>query len=47
MRLIDKLVSECNEDIDGNNMIHNVTLNNYGKVCNSCIIYIILLVIAF
>ena len=22
------------EDINGNEMIHNVTLNDYGKVCN-------------
>ena len=42
-KLIDKLVQQCSEDINGNNMIHNVTLNNYEKVFNS---YIVLLVIA-
>ena len=26
-RLIDKIVEECSEDIHGNKMIHNVTLN--------------------
>ena len=46
-RLIDKLVEECSEDINGNEMIHNVTLNNHQKVCNSCTIYIVLLVIFF
>ena len=28
-------------------MIYNTTLNNYGKVCNSCTIYLVLLVIFF
>ena len=28
-------------------MIHNVTLNDFAKVCKSCTIYIILLVITF
>ena len=27
-----KLAEECSENIDGNNMIYNVTLNDYGKV---------------
>ena len=45
--LIDKLVEECSENIDRNNMIHNATLNDYRKVCQSCTIYIVLLVIAF
>ena len=44
-RLIDKLVEECNEDINGNEMIDNTTLNE--KLCNSCTIYIVLFVIAF
>ena len=34
-------------NIDGNEMIHNETLNNYGKVCNSCAVYIVLFAIAF
>ena len=41
-RIIDKLVEECSEDINRNDMIYN-----YEKVCNSCIIYIVLLVIFF
>ena len=41
------LVEECSEDIKGNEVIHNVTLNDYEKVCNSCTIYLVLLVIAF
>ena len=30
-RLIDELVEGCSEDINGNEMIYNVTLNNYKK----------------
>ena len=41
------LLEECTEDINGNEINHNVTLNDYGRVCNSCTIYIVLLVIAF
>ena len=51
-RLIDKLVEECIENIDGNEMTHNETLdailldaillNDYKKVCNSCTVYIVL-----
>ena len=46
-KLTDKLAEECSEDIDGNEMIHNATLNDYGRVCKSCTIYIALLVIFF
>ena len=35
-RLIDKLVEERSENIDGNKMIYISTLNKYGKICNSC-----------
>ena len=35
-KLVDKLVEECSENIDGNKMIYN----DYGNVCNSCTIYI-------
>ena len=45
--LIDKLVEECSEDINENGLIYNMTLNSYEKVCNSCTIYILLLVISF
>ena len=49
-RLIDKLVEECSANIDGNKMIYNGTLNgiplnNYEKICNSCTVFIVLLVI--
>ena len=46
-KLIDKLIEEFSKDINGNNMIYNVTLNDYGKVCKSCTIYIVLLIIIF
>ena len=41
--VIDKLVEKCSEKIDGNEMIHNGTLNDYGKICNSYTVYIVLL----
>ena len=44
---IDKLVEECNKEIDGNEMIYNSTLNDYEEVCNSCTIYIVVLDIFF
>ena len=31
-RLTDKLVEECSENIGGNKMIYNSTLNDYGKI---------------
>ena len=43
--LISKLVEECSENIDGNQMIYNVTLNDHRKVSNSCTIDIVLLTI--
>ena len=46
-KLADKLVEECSENIDGNKMIYNGTLNDNENVCNSCTVYIILLVIFF
>ena len=46
-KLVDKLVEEYSENIDGNEMIYNATLNDYGNVFNSCTIYIVLFVIAF
>ena len=45
-KIVDKLAEECNENIDGNEMIYNKTVNAIplnGKVCNSCTIYILLL----
>ena len=41
--LIDKLVEECNENIDENEMIYN----DYGSLCDSSTIYIALFVTAF
>ena len=40
-RLIYKLVEECSENIDGNEMTYNSTLNDYKKICGSCTICII------
>ena len=31
-RLIGKLVEKCDEDTNGNKMIYNAALNDYGKV---------------
>ena len=44
-KLIDKLVEECSENTDGNEMLYNETLdviplNDYKKVCNFCTMYI-------
>ena len=46
IKLVDKFVKECSENIDENEMI-SITLNNYGSACNFCTIYIVLFVIAF
>ena len=46
-RLIDKLVEECTENIDGNKKIYNDTLNDYGKICNFCTVHIVLLATFF
>ena len=46
-RLIDKLVEECSEDINGNEMIHNTTLNNHRIHSIRYTIYIVLLIISF
>ena len=44
-KIVDRLVEKCSKNIDENEMIYNGTVNDYGNVCNSCIIYIVLLVI--
>ena len=49
-KIIDKLVEECSENIDGNEMLYNETLdvisfNVYKKVCSSCMVYIVLFVV--
>ena len=45
-KLFDKLVKECIESIDENELI-SVTLNDYESVCWSCTVYITLFFIAF
>ena len=42
-KLVDQLVEERSENIDGNEIIYNGILNNYGNVCNSCAIYMYIL----
>ena len=42
-KLVDKLLEEFNEEIDGNEMIYS----DYANVCNSCTIYIVSFVIVF
>ena len=45
-RLVDKLIDECSENNDGNEMT-NVTLNEYTNVCGSYAIHILIFVISF
>ena len=45
--LVHKLVEEYSENIDGNEIISNKTLNYYGKICGFSTIYIVLSVIFF
>ena len=49
-RIIYKLVKECSKNINENEMLYNETLNAiplnvYKKVCNSCMVYIVLFVV--
>ena len=49
-RIIDKLVEECSENIYENETsdivpLNAILLNVYKKVCNSCMIYIVLFVV--
>ena len=46
-RLIDNLVGECSQDINGNEIVYNTTLNDHGRVYKSCTIYMVLLIITF
>ena len=46
-RFVNKLVEEYTENIDGNKIIYNDTLNDYGKIYNSCKVHILLFVIFF
>ena len=45
--LTDKRVEQCSENIDENERIYNSSLNYYEKICNFCIVYIVLFLIAF
>ena len=45
-KIIDKLVEECSENIDENEMLYNETLNAislnvYQKACNPCLVYVV------
>ena len=51
-RIIDKLVEECSENIYENKnetldiiLLNAIPLNVYKKVCNSCMVYIVLFVL--
>ena len=44
-RIIDKLVDECSENIYENETLDIIPLNFYKKVCNSCMVYIVLFVV--
>ena len=49
-RIIDKLIEECRENIDGNKMLYNKTLDViplsiYKKLCSSCMVYIVLFLV--
>ena len=43
-KIFDKLVEECNENIDGNEMLYNETLDiipsSDNETSNSCVVYI-------
>ena len=44
--LVDKLVEECNENINGNEIIYNEMLNCHGKIYGSCTIYFALFILS-
>ena len=45
-KITDKLIEECSENIDKNNMLYNETLDiissSDNKISDSCIVYIVL-----
>ena len=45
--LISKSVEKCSENINGNELIYNATLNDHRKVWTSCTIYKVLLILFF
>ena len=46
-KIVGELVKEYSKNINENQMIYNRTLNDYKKVCSSCVIYLVLLPIFF
>ena len=46
-RQTDKIVKRCDENIDGNKMVFKTILYDHRKVCKSCMLYIVLSIIAF
>ena len=44
-RITDKLVDQCSENIYENETLDVIPLNVYKKVCNSCMVYIVLFVV--
>ena len=51
-KLVDELVEKCSENIDGNEMLYNetldiISLNDHKKVRNSCTIYRVLVAVFF
>ena len=45
--LVDKLVEECSENIDEDEMVYDGTLNDHKNVYGSCTMHIVLFVIFF
>ena len=39
-----ELVNESNEYVDGNEMVYNATFNDYEKVCKTCTLYVVFLI---
>ena len=46
-KLVDKIVEECSDNIDGNEIIYRENLNGYRKVFNFYAIYIGVFIIFF
>ena len=44
-KVIDKLVDECSENVYEKEYLDIIPLNVYKKVCNSCMVYIVLFAI--
>ena len=46
-KIVNKLVEEYSENMDGNEIIYNENVKDYENECNSCTIYIVLFVTTF